>query len=82
MKRENIILDIDAQDRLGLLAQILNLIADAKINVKAINTSDKKGNIRISISLESSDTENIKSISEKIGKIQSILNVGFHHKKE
>ncbi len=77
-KKEVLTLDISATDRLGLLAQILNIIAEASLNVKSINTAERKGHFKIMINVEADDLNKAKQSADRIKKIASVSTVYLH----
>lgn len=66
---------VSAKDRVGMLAQILNTIADEHIKVLSINAESKKEHNKIVIKVDSEDQKRIKDAVSKIKSITSIINV-------
>jgi guanosine-3',5'-bis(diphosphate) 3'-pyrophosphohydrolase len=67
---------IQAYDRPALLMEITNLLADAKIPLKAMNARTTKEQIAIiNLTLEITDTEQLERIIKSIGKVQGVFEV-------
>ncbi len=69
-------IQILANDRGGLLVDITNSIADAKIALRAMNSRTTKEKVAIiNITLEITDTEQLNKIIKKLRKINSVFQV-------
>tara|TARA_Y100000034_G_scaffold24312_6_gene28355 strand:- start:1298 stop:3208 length:1911 start_codon:yes stop_codon:yes gene_type:complete len=75
-KKENIKqLIITVQDRVGLLADILNVISAAKLSIKSLNTEPKRQNIQINMKLDIKDKEILKKLMNYIKAIPGTVGV-------
>ncbi len=69
-------IQILANDRGGLLVDITNSIADAKISLRAMNSRTTKEKVAIiNLTLEITDTEQLNKIIKKLRKINSVFQV-------
>ncbi|MFC1686263.1 RelA/SpoT family protein [Nanoarchaeota archaeon] len=68
---------INATDRVGMLAQVLNTIAEVGINVQSINANAKKEHTKILIKVQLDDLEKIKEVIKKIKRISNVLDATF-----
>ncbi len=66
---------ITVRDRLGLLADILNIVTVSKMNIKSINSEPKKQNIQINMNLEITNEENFKKLVNYIKGIPGIVGI-------
>lgn len=62
-------------DRVGLLAEILNILAAEKINIQSINTDSSKEKIRINIKVQCSDVVLLNKVASVIRRVESVNNV-------
>jgi len=69
------ILHINATDRVGILAQILNTIAEENLGVLSINADSKKKHNQITIKVNSEDPEKIERVLINIKRITGIIQV-------
>ena len=66
-------IQVQAQDRVGLMRDITTLVADEKINIVAVSmTNNSDGSLSVFISLE---TSNLGQLSRLLGKIEGIRGV-------
>jgi len=63
------------EDRVGVLAEILNLIAREDINIKKINTRQSKELVVITLELGIDTEEAVESLRQKIRSIKSVVDV-------
>lgn len=69
-------LQIEADDRTGLLVEITTAIAESKIPVRALGARTAKGNLAIiNITIEITSTAQLEYIIKKIGNLKGIYNV-------
>lgn len=67
---------IEANDRYGLLVEITNTMASSKIIVKAINArTNKDGRAYINLTLEINDTEQLEKVMKDFRKVPSVIDV-------
>lgn len=67
---------IMANDRPALLMEVTNVIAEAKIHLKAINARTTKDQLAIiNLTLEINDTEQLDKIIKKLKKVDSVFEV-------
>ncbi len=62
-------------DRVGLLAELLNILAAERINIQSINTDSSKDKIRINIKVQCSDPALLNNIASRIRRVESVNNV-------
>ena len=75
-KKENIKhLIITVKDRVGLLADILNVISVANISIKSINSEPKKKYIQIHMKLDIKNDDTLKKLVNYIKSIQDVVGV-------
>ncbi len=68
--------NIMANDRASLLMEVTNVIAEAKIHLKAINARTTKDQlVIINLTLEINDTEQLEKIIKKLKKVDSVFEV-------
>lgn len=68
-------IQVQAQDRVGLMRDITTLVADEKINIVGVNlSSNTDGTIAISISLETSNLAQLSRLLVKIEGIRGVIN--------
>ncbi|MBN1544436.1 bifunctional (p)ppGpp synthetase/guanosine-3',5'-bis(diphosphate) 3'-pyrophosphohydrolase [Candidatus Woesearchaeota archaeon] len=70
-------LRVYVSERPGILADLLNLLATEKVNVKSVNTRVKKKKIMLTFKIESKDESAVKDIAEKLGKIKDVSDIKF-----
>jgi GTP pyrophosphokinase len=68
---------INTIDRQGLLGDIINTLANDKVNVLAMNTlSDKKQQTaRVSLNIEIHDLQQLTRVMDKIGQLPNVIEV-------
>ncbi|MBU2561377.1 MAG: bifunctional (p)ppGpp synthetase/guanosine-3',5'-bis(diphosphate) 3'-pyrophosphohydrolase [Nanoarchaeota archaeon] len=70
-------LRVYVSERPGILADLLNLLATEKVNVKSVNTRVKKKKIMLTFKIESKDNSVVKDIAEKLRKIKDVTDIKF-----
>ena len=69
-------INIMANDRASILMEVTNVIAEAKIHLKAINARTTKDQlVIINLTLEINDTEQLEKIIKKLKKVDSVFEV-------
>ncbi|MCT8977169.1 bifunctional (p)ppGpp synthetase/guanosine-3',5'-bis(diphosphate) 3'-pyrophosphohydrolase [Clostridium sp. CX1] len=69
-------IQIQAENREGLLAESMEIISNSKTSLYAVNAKPAKNNIAyISIQLKISDIEDLKDVMKRIRKIRGVLDV-------
>ncbi|MBI2147972.1 bifunctional (p)ppGpp synthetase/guanosine-3',5'-bis(diphosphate) 3'-pyrophosphohydrolase [Candidatus Woesearchaeota archaeon] len=63
------------KDRVGLLAELLTLLSQSRVNVKSINTRTKKDRINITFSLQPLGNVNYTTIVNQIRGIRDVIDV-------
>ena len=72
----NVEINIFANDRIGLLADIMNVIATSNVNVVAVNSKSTKERIaNIEITIEVKSLEDLNQAVRKLGKVDSVYEV-------
>ena len=72
----NVDIEIEANDRIGLLSDILNAIASSKVNILAVNTKTGKDRIAIIyITLETKNLDELNNVLKYIRKVDSVFEV-------
>ena len=72
----NVDIEIEANDRVGLLSDILKTISNSKINILAVNTKTGKDRIAtIYITLETKNLDELNNILKVIRKVDSVYEV-------
>lgn len=67
---------ISAWDRKNLLQEIMNVLAEGKAGIRAIQGSGHKdGSAQVNLTIEVTSTEHLQKITERVRSIQSILEV-------
>jgi GTP pyrophosphokinase len=69
-------IEVEAVDRVNLLATIMNTVSEAKTNIKAVNartTKDRRAIINLTIDIQ--DVEHMKRIMDLIGRVDGVRNV-------
>ncbi|MES2770950.1 MAG: bifunctional (p)ppGpp synthetase/guanosine-3',5'-bis(diphosphate) 3'-pyrophosphohydrolase [Pseudomonadota bacterium] len=64
---------VDAHDRQGLLRDISEVFARAKINVIAVNTQSKQGDARMSFTAEVGNLEQVKSVLSLLHEVVGVV---------
>ena len=77
----NVDIEIEANDRMGLLSDILKAIASSKVNILAVNTKTGKDRIAIIyITVETKNLDELNNILKAIRKVDSVFEV--HRKRD
>ena len=77
----NVDIEIEANDRIGLLSDILKAIASSKVNILAVNTKTGKDRIAIIyITVETKNLDELNNILKAIRKVDSVFEV--HRKRD
>ena len=72
----NVEINIFANDRIGLLADIMNVIATSNVNIVAVNSKSTKDKIaNIEITIEVKNLEDLNQAVRKLGKVDSVYDV-------
>jgi len=72
----NVDIEIEANDRIGLLSDILSAIANSKVNILAVNTKTGKDRIAIIyITLETKNLDELNNVIKNIRKVDSVFEV-------
>ena len=72
----NVDIEIEANDRMGLLSDIPKAIANSKVNILAVNTKTGKDRIAIIyITLETKNLDELNGVLKNIRKVDSVYNV-------
>ena len=72
----NVDIEIEANDRIGLLSDILGAIANSKVNILAVNTKTGKDRIAIIyITLETKNLDELNNVLKYIRKVDSVFEV-------
>ena len=72
----NVDIEIEANDRIGLLSDILKAIANSKVNILAVNTKTGKDRIAIIyITLETKNLDELNGVLKAIRKVDSVFEV-------
>ena len=72
----NVDIEIEANDRVGLLSDILKTISNSKINILAVNTKTGKDRIaNIYITLETKNLDELNNVFKGIRKVDSVFDV-------
>jgi GTP pyrophosphokinase len=66
---------IVVHDRVGILADIMNLFASLKINIISIHTKNKRDNVIIKIKIPLSVDSDLKQVKDGLKQIKNILDV-------
>ena len=66
---------IVVHDRVGLLADVMNLMATMKINIISIHTKNKKENVIIKLKIHVPDEAQLKDLKDAVKKIKAVLDV-------
>ena len=69
-------IQVKAEDRSGLLSEIMIVITELKINLHALNAKTAKGNTAtINIKIRINDIEELKELMKKIKKLKGVMEV-------
>ena len=72
----NVVIEIFANDRIGLLADILEVISKTKVNIIGVNTKTGKDRIAIiDITLETKNLEELNNILRAVHRVDSVYEV-------
>jgi len=74
---DEIFVKLQVKDKLGILAEILNLISENKINLNAVNTQSDKSNVIVNLRFSKDLRNEFEKIIPKLKKIEGILNISF-----
>lgn len=66
---------IVVHDRVGLLADVMNLMASMKINIISIHTKNKRDNVMIKLKIHVPDEAQLKELKDAVKKIKAVLDV-------
>lgn len=66
------------KDRVGLLADILNVLAAEKINIRSINTDSVKDKIKLNLQIEYSGKETPDQAVQLVKNVKNVLAVNLH----
>ncbi|WP_238884963.1 bifunctional (p)ppGpp synthetase/guanosine-3',5'-bis(diphosphate) 3'-pyrophosphohydrolase [Clostridium sp. YIM B02551] len=69
-------IQVEAEDRMGILAEVMIILSESKIKVNAVNAKSLKGNlslVNIKVSIDSIDQ--LKDLMRKIRKLKGVLDV-------
>lgn len=75
VKENKTILTITVEDRMGVLAAVLNTIALQKINVNTINSVVKKDKADIIVDVAYDSKEQLENVIAKLKQIKSVMNI-------
>ena len=69
-------IEVKAEDRMGILTDIMTIINEAKISLNGLNAKSTKGNLAfISIKVKIDSIEQLKDLMKKIRKLKGIIDV-------
>ena len=72
----NVVIQVFANDRIGLLADIVKVISNTKVNIMGVNTKTGKDRIAlIEITIETKNLEELNNILKNIRKVDSVYEV-------
>ncbi len=72
----NVVIEVSANDRIGLLADVVKVISNTKVNIIGVNTKTDKDRIAtIDITVETRNLEELNSIIKAIRKVDSVYEV-------
>ena len=72
----NVVIEVFANDRIGLLADVVKVISNTKVNIIGVNTKTDKDRIAtIDITVETRNLEELNSILKAIRKVDSVYEV-------
>ncbi|NLY74153.1 MAG: bifunctional (p)ppGpp synthetase/guanosine-3',5'-bis(diphosphate) 3'-pyrophosphohydrolase [Firmicutes bacterium] len=68
-------IEIEAEDRVNLLTDVLNAIAELKLYLSAAKARTKKGTAYINLTLEIANSDQIQSIFKRVGRVEGVQRV-------
>ncbi|WP_238902328.1 bifunctional (p)ppGpp synthetase/guanosine-3',5'-bis(diphosphate) 3'-pyrophosphohydrolase [Clostridium sp. YIM B02506] len=69
-------LQVEAEDRMGLLAEVMLILSEAKISVNAVNAKTLKGNLTVTnIKIKIDSIDQLKDLMKKLRKLKGVLDV-------
>jgi (p)ppGpp synthase/HD superfamily hydrolase len=68
-------LRVYVSERPGILAELLNLLATEKVNVKSVNTRVKKKKIILTFNIETKEESELDSIAEKLRRVKDVTDI-------
>ena len=69
-------IQIKAEDKSGILSDVMNIIVDSKLQLNALNAKSAKGNLAyINVKVKIDTVEQLKELMKKIRKIRGVLDV-------
>lgn len=69
-------IQIKAEDKSGILSDVMNIIVDSKLQLNALNAKSAKGNLAyINVKIKIDTVEQLKELMKKIRKIRGVLDV-------
>jgi GTP pyrophosphokinase len=75
-------LRVYVSERPGILADLLNLLATEKVNVKSVNTRLRKKKIMLTFKIEVKDKAELDGIIEKLKKLKDVTDIRFGEETE
>ncbi len=67
---------LNLNDEVGILAKVMDIIAESKVNIKSVNTRQKREKvITVFMELDTKDEESIKNMVREIRKIRGVVNI-------
>jgi len=73
-------LRVYVSERPGMLADILNLMAEEKVHVKSVNTRVKKKKIMLTFKLEIKDKAKLKHVTDRIRRVKDVKDIKVDEK--
>lgn len=69
-------IQVESDDREGILADIINIISESKLPISSINAQTAKGNIaKVNIKIRIYSVEQLKEIMKKIRRVKGVIDV-------
>ncbi|MBU5454324.1 RelA/SpoT family protein [Caproiciproducens sp. MSJ-32] len=69
-------IQVESDDREGILADIINIISESKLAISSINAQTAKGNIaKVNIKIRIYSVEQLKEIMRKIRRVKGVMDV-------
>ena len=69
-------IQVRAEDRIGILSDIMTIITEAKLMLNALNAKSSKGNIAmINIKVKIDSIEQLKELMRKIRRLKGVMDV-------
>ena len=69
-------IQVKAEDRMGILADIMLIITDSKLQLNALNAKSSKGNVAVvNIKIKIDTVEQLKELMKKIRKLKGVIDV-------